>query len=292
MGIPFCPLPLNRAKVVSKRFYGLAEFLSKVFPETSLDLKQAGMNMDSREYFGVAIFSSLFVFSTSFLALFLLGLRVAEPAKSAGMSLAFSFASLVLSFVYIKKYPNLLISRRLRDLEKNLLDALKHLYVQIKSGVPVFNALNSVALSNYGLVSEEFRDVVKRINVGTPTDIALDQSAVKTPSPYYRRIVWQISNGIKAGSDMGVVINSIIENMSAEQKILIRRYGSQLNPLTLIYMMFAVVIPSLGVTFLIILSSFSGLSVNETIFWMILLFLFVFQFMFIGLVKSRRPSIL
>src|SRR3989338_2994138 len=143
MRIPFCPLPLNRAKVVSKRFYGLAEFLSKVFPETALDLKQAGISMDSREYFGVAIFSSLFVFSASFLAFFLLGLRIEEPVKSAGMSLAFSFASLALSFVYIKKYPNLLISRRLRDLEKNLLDALKHLYVQIKSGVPVFNALNS-----------------------------------------------------------------------------------------------------------------------------------------------------
>ncbi len=292
MRIPFCPLPLNRAKNASKRFYGLAEFLSKIFPETELGLKQAGIELNVREFFSIAIFSSLFVFFAAFLAFFILSLNAADPAKAAGMSFPFAVILFVLSFFYIKKYPSLLISKRLRELEKNLLHALKHLYVQIKSGVPIFNALNSVALSSYGSVSEEFREIVKRINLGTPTEIALDQSAMKTPSTYYRRAIWQISNGIKGGSDIGSVVNGIIENLSTEQKIMIRRYGSQLNPLTLIYMMFAVVIPSLGVTFLIILSSFSGLSVNETVFWAILAFLVVFQFMFIGLVKSRRPNIL
>jgi pilus assembly protein TadC len=115
---------------------------------------------------------------------------------------------------------------------------------------------------------------------------------LKNPSLYFRRSIWQLSNGIKAGSDVAIVLRSIIDNISAQQKIEIRRYGSKLNPMTLVYMMAAVIIPSLGVTFLIILSTFSGLVVSETMFWMILVFLALFQFMFIGIMKSKRPNII
>ena len=116
--------------------------------------------------------------------------------------------------------------------------------------------------------------------------------ALKNPSPYFRRAIWQISNGIKAGSDISPLLKAVIDGIFAEQRIAIRRYGSQLNPLTLVYMMVAVVLPSLGLTFLLVLSSFSGLVISETIFWMILVFLAVFQFMFMGIIKSRRPNII
>jgi hypothetical protein len=40
-----------------------------------------------------------------------------------------------------------------------------------------------------------------------------------------------------------------------------------------------------------VLSSFSGASFSESTFWFILGFLILFQFMFLGLIKSRRPNI-
>ena len=79
--------------------------------------------------------------------------------------------------------------------------------------------------------------------------------------------------------------------MTNEQKVLIRKYGSQLNPLAMMYMMIDVIIPSLGITFLIIFSSFSGIPVSETMFWLILVSVAFFQFSFIGIIKSRRPSV-
>ncbi|MBI2076072.1 MAG: hypothetical protein HYT72_02375 [Candidatus Aenigmarchaeota archaeon] len=102
---------------------------------------------------------------------------------------------------------------------------------------------------------------------------------------------FKVFSGIKSGSDVGSILKSIIDNISSEQKIAIRRYGSQLNPLTLVYMMIAVIIPSMGITFLMVLSSFSGASFSESTFWFILAFLVIFQFMFLGLIKSRRPNI-
>ena len=279
MRIPFCPLPLRKAKRISKKFYGIAQPLIKISPGIKLDIEQAGFEMDPIEYMSIAIFSSLFMFSMIFVPLFII-------------SLAVSSVLLVVTLMYLKMYPKLIVKKRVADLERNLLHALKHIYVQVKAGVSIFETFVSISLGDYGSVSKEFKYIVKEINSGTSAEAALEELALKNPSLYFRRAIWQLSNGIKAGSDVAIVLRSIIDNISAQQKIEIRRYGAKLNPMTLVYMMVAVIIPSLGVTFLIILSTFSGMEVSETMFWAILLFLAVFQFMFIGIIKSKRPNII
>ena len=93
--------------------------------------------------------------------------------------------------------------------------------------------------------------------------------------------------------DLGIsALKSIIENIAAEQKIAIRKYGSNLNPLTLVYMMMAVIMPAMGITFMIVLSTFANLPISEILFWAILFFLGVFQFMFLGIIKSKRPNLI
>jgi hypothetical protein len=60
--------------------------------------------------------------------------------------------------------------------------------------------------------------------------------------------------------------------------------------MTLMYMIFAVISPTLGITFLLVLSSFVGIGLNlQLVLIGILLFLLMFQFMIIGLIKSKRP---
>jgi len=99
---------------------------------------------------------------------------------------------------------------------------------------------------------------------------------------------------MKAGGDIANVIKDVIENLSEEQLIAIQKYGSQLNPLAMFYMLIAVIIPSLGITFIIILSSFVSLSedITKTIFFALYGFVFFFQLMFIGTIKSRRPNLM
>ena len=143
----------------------------------------------------------------------------------------------------------------------------------------------SISGGNYGYVSEEFKRVVKEVSSGISMEASLERVALENPSLDFRRSIWQLSNGMKAGSDIRSVINSIAESISTEQRISIRRYGAQLNPLTLVYMMLSVILPSLGITFLIVLSSFSGFSVSERIFWIILVVLALFQFMFLGIIR-------
>ena len=264
----------------------------KISPGIKLDIDQAGFDMDAREYLSIAIFSAFFMFCVVFFPLLLVSIVAVELVKGLTISISIAAILFVVTLLYLKMYPKLIVKKRVADLERNLLHALKHIYVQVKAGVSIFETFVSVSLGDYGSVSKEFKKIVKEINSGTSAEAALENLALKNPSLYFRRSIWQMSNGIKAGSDVAVVLKSIIENIAAQQKVEIRKYGAKLNPMTLVYMMMAVIIPSLGVTFLIILSTFSGFTVSETMFWLILVFLAVFQFMFIGIIKSRRPNII
>lgn len=288
--IPMVPFPLSKAIKFSKPFLGFAEKFVSFFPELKLRLVQAEIEISDREYVALALFSSFFWFILIFSLFLLVGVS-AKFQNFLLISLISSFAISFMSFLYILFYPSLLISRKVKDLEKNLLFALRHLLIQVKSGVSLFDAMVSVSRGNYGLVSKEFEKCTKNIATGKPEIDALEELSLKNPSLFFRRTIWQLANAMRAGADVGDALSVLVENLSNEQRVAIRRYGSQLNPLALIYMMIAVIIPTLGITFLFILSSFTGFAVSEAIFYLLLIFLAIFQFSFIGMVKSRRPPV-
>jgi len=279
------------AKMIVKPFYGLGNRLSKFFPGLNVRLNQADIEISVREYLAIAFFALWFWTTMIFVLLLTFSLFITLPEN---FIYVLTIAPLVigcLAFFYIIQYPILIISKKIRDLDKHLLFALRHMQVQIKSGIPLFDGLVSVSNGDYGLISEEFRKCVKKISTGLSETTALEELIFKNPSMYFRRVIWQITNAIRTGADLAGTLDAIVENLANEQKVAIRKYGSQLNPLSMMYMMLAVILPSLGITFLVLLSTFSGFAVSEIIFWFILCILIVFQFSFVGLVKSRRPTI-
>ncbi len=288
--LPLCPLPIKQAKKASRIFSGPADFLSKI-SNLKVILKQANIPLTPVEYISIALYTAVFMFSISTLVVLLATINKLVVTQSLGISLGLGLVVFMFSFLYLKTYPKFLIGKRAKDIERNLLHALKHLLVQIKSGVSIYDAIVSIANGNYGAVSSEFKELVKEVDTGASLESALEEISIKNPSLDFRRSIWQISNGMKAGSDIGDVLEETLKTLSQQQIVTIRKYGSQLNPLTLVYMMIAVIIPALGVTFLFIFSAFSPISVTETTFYMILIGLVVLQFMYLSIIKSKRPNI-
>ena len=93
---------------------------------------------------------------------------------------------------------------------------------------------------------------------------------------------------------MSIVVKDSLKTLNEEQLIQIQNYGNKLNPLIVLYMLIAVIIPALSITFLTIISSMINLPSNMAMLVFIGLFVFVIlvQIMFLGMVKSRRPSLL
>lgn len=264
--------------------------LEKFFPGLEVKLKHAEIKLPVEIYLGKIVTSAVFFSAALFAALFALILVFPFPRLYL-----FVFIVPVVVFavvlLYGLAYPQLLISKRVTDIEKNLLFALRHLLVEIKSGISMYDAFTSLSNAKYGALSEEFKKVTRMISMGVPETKALEEVMIKNPSTNFRRAMWQLTNSMAAGYNVGDTIEELVSEFAAEQRTAIRMYGSQLNSLALFYMIFAIILPSIGVCFLIILSFFSKLPINQGVLILLMIFVMLFQFTFIGIVKSKRPKI-
>jgi predicted neutral ceramidase superfamily lipid hydrolase len=98
-------------------------------------------------------------------------------------------------------------------------------------------------------------------------------------------------NSLKTGTEVGTALNSVIDQIVREQAISVQEYGKKLNPLAMFYMTISIIVPSLGITMLVILATFIGLKVTMPVLLVLAMMIAFVQFMFLSLVRSSRPSI-
>jgi flagellar protein FlaJ len=181
------------------------------------------------------------------------------------------------------------IGQKSREVDRDALFAGRDMLIALKSGAPLFNALVGVR-KDYGATSKEFQKMVERIDSGIPAEIALQQAYEANRAPSFRRIVLQILMSMRSGSDVATGLEAALSQISQEQVIEIRRYGQKLNPIAMFYMLFAIILPSLGVAIGVILSSFVSFDIDFGTLFAVLIFLAVIQYVFLTIVRSSRPT--
>ncbi|MFH1779522.1 MAG: type II secretion system F family protein [Candidatus Micrarchaeota archaeon] len=287
----FLPFPLKISLRLMHLMFFLGKPLSKLFPYLSHELAELESEMNEAEYTSVGLLAFLFyLIVTSSLVSVLLFLVHKLSASTLMVAIAIGFFIGLSVFGLILVYPKLLLERKNNELESYLLFALRQLSIQSSAGVPVFAALASLT-TGFGLVSKEFQQVIRDVEGGVSFPDALEKSGLRNPSVNYRRVVWQLSNAIKAGVELPDVLNNVVDALSEEQKISFKKFGSQLSPLALMYLLLTIIGPTLGLIFLIVIVSFLSFNINESVLGIILFGLVLIQFFFIGLISSRRPNI-
>lgn len=288
--IPFSILPMSAIYRLSPLYRGLAQKLEKSFPSLEVYLNQAETRIRALDYIAMCLVS------LTFFTIFIFFVSLFSLAFGAGVFLPFIITFFCAAFVFFQQmaYPRLVAVRRIKEIERNLLPALQDMLVQLNSGIPLFNILASIARGSYGAISIEFKNAIQEINAGRSQIDALEDIAVRNPSVLFRRTIWQVVNGMKEGADIASLIKEVMRAVSDEQVTQIQKYGGQLSPLALFYMLIAIIAPSLGVTFIIVLSSFVAIAptVTKILFYGLLVFTMLFQVMFLGMIKTRRPSLL
>lgn len=258
-------------------------------PSIEQDLKMARMEEDPDEYLAFSLFKALQI-----------GLGLGVSTVALGIFFDLSLLSylglgmapvvtllLFLSFGYQPKIKAKNISR---NIEKNLPYALRHMLIEVSSGISLYQAMVSVS-QDYEEASNEFERIVSDIQGGKSQIEAIEDSIARTDSQMYRRVQWQLINSIKSGANVTSTLESQVDTIVEEQKLEVQNYGEDLNPFILLYLMLAVIFPSLGVTLMIVLSSFTGFNISQIVFYGIIGGLIVFQVFFLNLIKSRRPEV-
>jgi pilus assembly protein TadC len=250
-------------------------------------LKMAGINQTPKAYLKkVMQGASLIGVGMGFLSFILFSKNEVPIIMSFVVGVIFFF----MAYITLLRAVDSRISKRAKEIDKDVLFAGRFLLIKMNSGKPLINSLIEASQS-YGVASHYFKEIVRSIELGTPLEKALEEAMDYCPSHKMKRILFQINSALKAGVDATNNLEAVLEEIANDQLVEIQRYGKKLSSLTLFYMLLAVVLPSLGMTMFIVVASLVSLAVNASIFFSFLFFLVLIELVFISLFMSIRPSV-
>lgn len=256
--------------------------LSKSVPGLGDKLHQAGIVQTSEEYVKKIFFTAMMIsvgLAAVFFVFFLNPIVILiVPAITPFL------------FFYLIKYVDIKIENLRKRIDEEIVYAGRFLIIELQSGVPLDKAFESIQ-ANYKIVGAYFGDIINRVYLGTNMEEAINDTLVSAPSPTLRRILYQLLNSMKTGSDVAGAISSVIDQIVKEQQIAVKEYGKKLNPLAMFYMMISVIVPSLGTTMLVVIATFIGIKLNLVILLALAFFVGFIQMMFLSIIKSSRPPI-
>lgn len=297
--IPMLPLKYKKARTLLKLFYPIAVPIALFMPSLKEDLKKIKTDVTPSEFIASAMLAMVAYTALFFLLQAIISIRsddFFEPDFILSMFFIAFFLGLAV-FFYILLVPKWIITKIKSEMERDLFFATRHLMIHTSAGVPLYEALVSLSQEyedenfNYGEVSTEFANIIKEVKGGKELTQALEESASKSTSFYYRRLVWQLANANKSGSNVGAILRHMVEFLSKEQETLLKNYGAQLNPIAMFYMMACIIAPTMAIILIAIASALIDINVGPATFLLITVLLIVTQFMFFGMLKSRRPSV-
>ena len=184
-----------------------------------------------------------------------------------------------LSFHFWINYVNVLIRKLEREQQDDLLFVLEFFLVSIKAGILIPEIIEDISKLNRG-GSIFFKRILQDLKSGTELDTALKKAVDYSASSDMKIFLKRIRDSINIGTDINTVLEELVEEVSIKKTQKIKEYSKKINPLITIYMMIGIVMPSLGITFLILFLSFLEIT---TIFLNLILFLifiviFIFQY--------------
>ncbi|NYZ76016.1 type II secretion system F family protein [Candidatus Micrarchaeota archaeon] len=281
---------VEQASRINRRFIGMGNLLVRFYPSLKYDLRSAGIDADTGAYAVAALISALIwgalMYGFSYFALRTRGVDNAGIV-SLGPGLFIAVVILLVQFVYPR-----IIGRTVADkVDRELIFALKDMYIQINSGISLFDAMCNISKSDYGHVSDEFELAVREITAGESEEKALERLAMKTKSDCFKKALWQLITAMRSGSSTAGALRSVIDVLIGYQHRMIKNYASELNFWILMFMLVAATIPTLGITLSVVLSTFGRTGITPLLFVEFVVASFVVQAVMIGFLRSRRPEV-
>ncbi len=261
--------------------------LGSFFPTLKTELRIAHLKHTPIEYLNKSIRTAL-LYSSLLTVLFFLVLKKAE------LSLLLLIPIFIILSLLFFKYSLLTIKAKIRhrerDIDKEVLFVGRYLLVKLYSGRPLLNALIETA-SSRGVAAKYVQEIVDDIDTGSTIEDALNNAMIYSPSDKLRRILFHVNNALQLGIDVTKPLESVLQEITKEDELEIKKYGKKLNTLVIFYMLIAVIVPSLGVALSIIVSSFINFAIDLKGLLVFSFFMIVLEFIFMTIFKSIRPIV-
>ncbi|MGI0141333.1 MAG: type II secretion system F family protein [Candidatus Micrarchaeales archaeon] len=281
-----------RAAAIGKKYSGFQIYIAKTAAarkDLEISLREQGIKTTPYDFvkkmFTYAIVTAAIVGVVTSIALYEVGL-------GSGIILGVLLALAVYIGLF-NKFINYPIDRSKNvgvEVERDILFAMRDIVIGMRSGMPLFNAMTAVS-TGYGAASREFAKVVELVQLGSPIEQAIDDVSARSSSRTFKRMMLQASVSIRSGADIVAALQAVLDEVSQERVIELRRYGQRLNALAMFYMLFGVIFPSMGIAIAAILTTFINIfTVNQTTLIAALIGIFFLQIVFLNIMRTSRPT--
>jgi pilus assembly protein TadC len=266
----------------------LVHLIKKGVPSLSSTLKKAAIEEEVDVFIKKRIIFSFFyaIFPTAFLLLVFLK----EKFPLILLSVVFMIFFVMCLFVFLN-LPSFSVTNRRVELESDLLYSARFLLLKLESGAPLYNALIDVS-KLHTKSSKYFQELVTDISLGTPLEEAIDYAIKYCPSRAYGKILEEIRNSLKTGSDIEKSLNSTLSDITKEHIIQIKLYGRKLAPISMFYMIAGTIAPSLGTAMFVVASTFLNIRITFGILLFLVFGLAMLQGFFIIIFKAVKPQVM
>jgi len=234
----------------SKFFSKLGIDPQKLIPTskaTKLMILQSGVDITPEGYSSFALGTGLSCF---IIAIIYFAVLAAYFQFTFYLALLLSLIMLFVSTLMAIHYFDFIVRSRARDVELNLLDSLRHLLSELRSGIPLHDAIESIARERYGVVSELFRESLVRIKEGEEIHDAFREISMRTPSITFQRFVATLSYAMGSGVNIANVLENFIKEIEISRRNSISVYTNESVKYSILLIFLTGIIPGVLVLLL------------------------------------------
>jgi len=225
-------LPLQPISNMLKRF--------PIASDVRYYLYSANMKYSLSQWLAVSLAVSLIAFTFVFV---LIGAVIYLFELQPIFLILFSGIAGFFTLVIMLMIPRSRAKGRGEEMSVELPFALRHMATELKAGIGLYKTLQTIATSDYGVLSEEFSRTISEIEEGTDTKDALRHFALRTQSKALRNALFHIIRAMKTGGNLSETMNTIAEDVSFDMRVRIRDFAEKMNFFGVIYIFIAIVAP-------------------------------------------------
>ena len=202
------------------------------------------------------------------------------------------FISILLISLSIFYYPKIKKQNDYASFSKELPYALRQLATELRAGRSLFDSLDSVANSDYGILSLEFSRVLEEIKYGESTENAFLNLEKRVDSKALSRVIYEILTSLRIGANLSNSLSIIADDVNFDIRMKLKEYSEKLNAFVMIYTFLAILAPVILLTMLLAASVVIGDLVPGDLILVLYSVFFPMIIVFLGIsIKKLEPKI-
>ncbi|HLD58839.1 MAG TPA: type II secretion system F family protein [archaeon] len=148
-----------------------------------------------------------------------------------------------LSVIVIFAVPKQKAKSRGDAISMELPFALRHMSTELHSGMGLYRTLQAIAVSDYGVLSEEFAKTINEVEEGIEIKDALSRLALRTQNKSLRNSLTHMIRALKTGGNLSEIMSTIADDVGFELRMKTRDFAQRMNFFGVIFIFVAIWLP-------------------------------------------------